>query len=357
YKRHFRLADALAAKRLPQFTVALGCPPRQAQEGGMEPLCDLFIRRALEGLPQNGIMRFLLPQMVLRGRTHEAARRAIGSCARVTEVDCLPGMGGAGGQEVLLTCQKDPAPAFAPRGVKVNALGRSFTIMRPMPPGDFSFDTDDTEHELLEAIGKGSRLTLRGRAEFGIGIVTGDNRSLVRKEPGGGAESVLRGSCVSAFRITPRGEYIVFDRSRFQQSPALELFRRGAKILYRFVADSPVAAVDTQGRLTLNSCNFIIPRGDEAECRYVAAVLNSAVVRFYFKKRFGARKILRSHLEALPLPGATRAQMEQAVELSGHYYEKPGRLAYEQGVARLYGLTDRQFSAVMAALEGGRDGI
>ena len=37
-------------------------------------------------------------------------------------------------------------------------------------------------------------------------------------------------------------------------------------------------------------------------CRYLTALLNSKAVRFYFLKRFNTVKILRSHLESLPLP-------------------------------------------------------
>lgn len=358
YRRHFRLADALGAKRLPQFTVALGCPPWEGEGGGRGmALCDQYVSRTLDALPGHGIMRYVLPQSLLDLKSHEETRREMASCARIRQVRYLGALPQRpGSQAVCLTAEKDAPGAGGGGKVEVMTPTRSFTIARKMAPGDFSFDTDDEEHELIEAIGGGGRFTLRGRASFCMGIVTGNNRALIRPSPDGGAESVLRGSCVAPFRISERGEYIVFDRSRFQQSPALELFRSPCKILYRFVADCPIAAVDTMGRLTLNSCNFMIPQGGEGMCRYIAAVLNSAVMRFYFKKRFPAQKILRSHLEELPFPEASQRQMDEIRALSDRYYEKPGRENFERAVAGLYGLSDNEYAAVLAALEGGRDG-
>lgn len=354
YRRHFRLADTLKARRLPAFSVALGCPPWEGGRGGAgASVCDEYVSRTLDALPGHGIMRYVLPQSLLDLRSHEETRREMASCARIRQVCYLGALAHCpGGQAVCLTAEKDAPGAQGAGAVQVQTPSRSFTIRRRMAPGDFSFDTDDDEHKLIEAIAGGSRFTLRDTASFGMGIVTGDNKTLIRHSSEGGAESVLRGSCVTAFRVMERGEYIVFDRSRFQQSPALELFRSPAKILYRFVADCPVAAVDTQGRLTLNSCNFIIPQGGVAMCRYIAAVLNSAVMRFYFKKRFPAQKILRSHLEALPFPEAAPSKMEEVSMLSDRYYDEDGRRAFERAVAALYGLDGNDLAALLAA--GGR---
>ena len=354
YRRHFRLADMLKAKRLPAFTVALGCPPWEGGRGGAgASLCDEYVSRTLDTLPGHGIMRYVLPQSLLDLKSHEETRREMASCARIRQVCYLGPLAHCpGGQAVCLTAEKDAPGAQGAEAVQVQTPRRSFTIRRRMAPGDFSFDTDDDEHKLIEAIAGGSCFTLKDTASFGMGIVTGDNRTLVRHTSEGGAESVLRGSCVTPFRVSERGEYIVFDRSRFQQSPSLELFRSPSKILYRFVADCPVAAVDTKGRLTLNSCNFIIPQGGVAMCRYIAAVLNSAVMRFYFKKRFPAQKILRSHLEALPFPKAAPSKMEEVSMLSDRYYEADGRCAFERAVAALYGLDEKDLAALLAA--GGR---
>ena len=75
--------------------------------------------------------------------------------------------------------------------------------------------------------------------------------------------------------------------------------------MYRFIARYPIAAVDTKGLLTLNSCNFIVPTFKNISATYLAAVLNSSAVRFYFEKKFHTIKVLRSLLEEVPIPIAS----------------------------------------------------
>ena len=36
--------------------------------------------------------------------------------------------------------------------------------------------------------------------------------------------------------------------------------------------------------------------------KYIMAILNSRVAQFYFKKRFNSVKVLRSHIEQIPIP-------------------------------------------------------
>src|SRR5262249_33196862 len=102
------------------------------------------------------------------------------------------------------------------------------------------------------------------------------------------------------------------------------------KVVYRFIARHPVAAVDDEGRLTLNSANAVAP--DEWDPRYVAAVLNSTPVRFAHRARWRMVRVLRSHLEALPFPRATAAERRQISALEGD--------AADERVMDLYGLDD-----------------
>jgi hypothetical protein len=79
------------------------------------------------------------------------------------------------------------------------------------------------------------------------------------------------------------------------------------KVVYRFVSSHPVAAVDRQGRLTLNSANAFAVDDAELELDFVAAWLNSAPVRWLHRARFAMPRVLRSHLERLPLPPVATA--------------------------------------------------
>ena len=47
--------------------------------------------------------------------------------------------------------------------------------------------------------------------------------------------------------------------------------------------------------------------------KYVSAILNSRMAQFYFKKQFGSIKVLRSHLEKIPIPFPEEGVQEKIV--------------------------------------------
>jgi hypothetical protein len=102
---------------------------------------------------------------------------------------------------------------------------------------------------------------------------------------------------------TPRRRLCV-PLERVQQAAPRQVYRRH-KVVYRFVAAHPVAAVDRKGRLTLNSANAFAIDDEALELDFVAAWLNSSTVRWLHRARFAMPRVLRSHLERLPLPTTT----------------------------------------------------
>ncbi len=87
-----------------------------------------------------------------------------------------------------------------------------------------------------------------------------------------------------------------------QQTARPEIYSAPAKIVYRFIGRRPIFAVDRLGRLTLNSCNIIIPQIERLDIDYITAILNSPAAEFFLTKSFDTEKWLRWHLEELPLP-------------------------------------------------------
>ncbi len=61
-------------------------------------------------------------------------------------------------------------------------------------------------------------------------------------------------------------------------------------------------AYDDRQTLTLNSANVLIPTISNYPIKTILALFNSTMYQFIFEKKFGAIKILKSHIEQLPLP-------------------------------------------------------
>ena len=173
----------------------------------------------------------------------------------------------------------------------------------------------DKELVCLQSINSTENITyLKNNAHFALGIVTGDNAKFLSKENHDGYELILKGADVRCYGFEENW-YVKFDLDKFQQVAPMKLYRAKEKLIYRFISDTPVFAYDNQQTLTLNSCNIVIPNIAGLCMKYILTVLNSSVVAWFVKKKFNSIKLLKSHIEQIPIPMATIEQQERIVEL------------------------------------------
>ena len=76
-------------------------------------------------------------------------------------------------------------------------------------------------------------------------------------------------------------------------------------------------AYDKSGSLILNSANMLIPQIPSFSIKTVLALLNSEVLRYYYKVQFADVKILKGNLIKLPFPeidSSIQLKIESMVE-------------------------------------------
>ena len=96
--------------------------------------------------------------------------------------------------------------------------------------------------------------------------------------------------------------YIQFHPEIFQQVAPKEKYRAKEKLIYKFISKNLIFAYDNCKRLTLNSANILIPEIPHYPIKVIAALFNSSLYQFLFQKKFSSIKVLRSHIEEMPLP-------------------------------------------------------
>ena len=137
----------------------------------------------------------------------------------------------------------------------------------------------------------------------------------------------------------------------------VEMYRAKEKLLYRFISEVPVFTYDNQQTLSLNSCNIVIPNIDGLEMKYILAILNSSVAAYFISKRFNSVKLLRSHIEQMPIPVVpidVQASITKKVDRIMNSSENISGL-YEDldaDIMALYGLTIAQIDIIQSALNG-----
>ena len=111
--------------------------------------------------------------------------------------------------------------------------------------------------------------------------------------------------------------------------------------------------MDTGGRLTLNSCNVLIPKFENISAVFVMAVLNSSAMRFYFEKKFNTIKVLRSLLEEVPIPLASKEDqmliefmVTELNECTDENKQLELRHKIDRKICEIYGLGKRALNTI-----------
>jgi SAM-dependent methyltransferase len=268
-----------------------------------------FLKAGIDWLNSGGKLSFILPEAILYVKTHADIRKYILDHCRIKKIvvlgrqfknvlspvirlDLVKGLteeAESGEEDQLLVVDQKERHAISQKRFHHNK-GYVFDI-----------NLKKADEEIFNKIWQTEHITLEGNAEWALGIVTGNNKEYLRKEPAPGDEPIYKGSEVSPFRLKAAESFIRFLPDNFQQAAPLKKYRVKEKLIYRFISDSLVFAYDDMGSLTLNSANILIP----ASCyplKVILALFNSSLYNFIFQKKFTSLKILRGDLEQLPLP-------------------------------------------------------
>ncbi len=318
---HVKIQDFLHYNTDKKYDYIIGNPPwaynftqeekeflrkkyKTAQNTNIESY-DVITECALNKLNKNGTICFVLPESVLNVKTHSPLR---GIITKRTSIKYLEYLGetfdGVQCPSIIAKISYNNRP-FCTKGLRIKNKDREFVIQikRPVDSDVFSFNCDDKEYELLERIENiPNKVTLKDNALFALGIVTGNNTKYLSVRKTKDTEPILKGTDVEKYKIKNAANYIVYKPNEFQQCAPEPIYRAKEKLVYKFISKKLVFAYDNAQTLTLNSCNILIPQIKGLDIKYVLAVLNSRIAQFYFEKKFNSVKVLRSHLEQIPIP-------------------------------------------------------
>ncbi len=185
------------------------------------------------------------------------------------------------------------------------------------PKQIMNFWLSDSDAAVVAAIYEHQHITLAGRAEWGMGIVTGDNPRYCRTKPRAGYIGVIRGQDIVQEGELKARVFIPKRLSRYQQSAEEGFYLAPEKIVYRFISNRLLFRLDRDCRYMLNSANALILKEDILKYgEGIAAMLSSDVMNYLFGAIFRTHKILRGDIERLPIHIDYFAQHDKFTEES-----------------------------------------
>lgn len=320
---------------------------------------NLFIEKGLTMLKKEGYLAYVLPEAILNVNSHQKVRELIIETTALRFVSYLGNVfSGVQCPSIILGIQKGYHGET--KGCKIEYNNESFIIKkdRHINSTSFSLNMKDEEQDCLNAIDSIHDCRyLANNAKFALGIVTGNNKEYISNEKRDYNEIILKGSDIQKYRITPSGNYIRFVPELFQQVAPIEIYRAKEKLLYRFISETPVFTYDNKQILSLNSCNIVIPEIKGLEMKYILAILNSRVSAFYTTKKFNSVKLLRSHIEQIPIPFASIdiqkkiiKKVDQMMSSNENIIDLYEKLDLE--IMNLFSLSEKQRAIIYSSLTG-----
>ena len=277
-----------------------------------------FLAKSLDLLSYSGVISFLLPESILNVKAHRDIRKLILEKAQIKKIIYLNRVFKNVFTPVIrLDLEKNRKKT---RQTAVHNGNRAYKVRQLRWKGnpDFIFDihSNKFDSEIIDKIYRTKHITLKNNARWALGIVTGNNKKFVSNQNKEGFEPVYKGKDVKKFVLDKPCSYIKFQPEKFQQTAPEEKYRAKEKLIYRFISKNLIFAYDNKKRLTLNSANMLIPEISDYPIKVIAALFNSSLYQFIFQKRFSSIKVLRSHVEDLPLPLWDRQTFSQITKLA-----------------------------------------
>lgn len=264
-----------------------------------------FLAKSIDLIGIDGKISFVLPESVLNVKTHRDIRKTILEKTKIEKIECFGRVFKNVFTPVIrLDLTKKPDGGKGKSIVKKKNACYKVGQDRWSKNADYVFDihTDEFDSKIIQKAYNQRHITLEGNAQWALGIVTGDNERFLSESNKKGFEPVYKGKDVFRFTLDAPSNFIQFTPDKFQQVAPLEKYRAKEKLIYRFISKTPVFAYDDRQRLTLNSANILIPKISGYPIKAIAALFNSSLYQFIFQKKFSSIKVLRSHIEQLPLP-------------------------------------------------------
>ncbi len=263
----------------------------------------LFMGASLSLLAQNGILGFLVQEAFFNIATFEDIRKKAITKKILRFIDYDKAFKGlvTKAQAIIIENSKANADIEIECCFDNRTFNRSLDSFKQNPKSIFNFWTDAQETQVIERLYSIKHTTLKGKATWALGIVTGNNDKFCSDEPKEGYVPIYKGSDITKNGLKVPNTFVLNDFSNFQQVAPLKMYEATEKLIYKFISSNLCFFCDTQQRLILNSANLLIPLNIGITGKQLADLLNSEIMNWLFNKLFSTHKVLRGDLELLPI--------------------------------------------------------
>ena len=259
---------------------------------------SIALYNSLEKVSEKGSLNFFLPESILNVSTHKNIRKFLLDSHRNIEI--LPlGMAFKGVQSECVLLKLSEITTTEPQIIVKKDTTYKLNAKNISAPDYFiSYNVSENDDNILNKIYSAKSVKLSANTKFALGIVTGNNKKYVHETKATNEEAIFRGKDILPYKLKSPEVFINFTPEVFQQVAPIEIYR-SKKIVYKFISDKIVCAIDCNS-LVLNSANVII--SNDYPMEILVCLFNSPIYTFIYQKKFKSKKVLKQHFQDFPLP-------------------------------------------------------
>ncbi|GHV84394.1 N-6 DNA methylase [Spirochaetia bacterium] len=274
---------------------------------------SIALYNAISMLKNKGELYFFLPHSFLNVATHHNIRNCILKKNNKLSIKLLGNaFKGVLSESILLHIETEKADENILIEDRDNNIYQLSKKSIASPDYIISADIKTQDFLLINKIYNTEHVNLKSGTSFALGIVTGNNAKHILKNPAEKTEPIFRGKDIQKYYYELPHCYIVFNPSSYQQIAPIEYYRQ-KKIAYRFISDTLICTLDCGNALLLNSANIFISHNYPMET--IVGLFNSDIYSFIYKKKFHSCKVLKSHLQDMPLPILTQNEHKNIYDM------------------------------------------
>lgn len=267
--------------------------------------CSLFLFACTRSLKEDGMLGLLLPESFFNIYTFEDARKHILDHNILKFIDFGKVFNGliTKAQAVIINKSDNH---YSTCDIELNTdpynIKRSTKSFRKNPKSIFNIHCPEENSNVINHIFSIPHITLKNNAQWGIGIVTGNNKKFVKINSEPGLIPVYRGSDITPNGLKKPTSFLSPDMKLYQQVAPIELYKTTPKIIYKFISKKICFNYDEKQCFILNSANMLIPnKSFPVNMKILCELFNSDFMNWIFYNIYNTHKILRADLESLPI--------------------------------------------------------
>jgi len=261
-----------------------------------------FIERWLKLLKKWGVLSYILPESILNVKTHEDIRKVMLNYDILSIHELWRIFTWVFTPAIRIDIKKQDEDW----NIDIYSNDKNYTINKKLFQENsnltFSIHINENDNDILQKIySKNSIFLNNDNALWALWIVTWNNKEFISETPKDWFIPVYTWKEVLEYKLWKAKKYLLYNPEKYQQMAPLDRYKANPKLIYKFISKKLVFSLDTEGVFTLNSANIIVPKIDYP-IKVIAALFNSKLYQQIFQKKFNSIKVLKSHIQELPLP-------------------------------------------------------